>query len=99
MDNPNTLVIVATLTIKDEAYKAQIEQILHTTVDSTRKEEGNISYVLHQDINNPLVYVVIEVWKSQEAIDYHFSTPHFKAFGEAVEGKADLIVNIVKKKY
>jgi quinol monooxygenase YgiN len=99
MDNPNTLVIVATLTIKNEADKADLENALHAVVDGTRTEEGNISYVLHQDVNNPLTYVIIEVWKSQDAINTHNETAHFKAFVEAVGNKADLSVNTIKKVY
>lgn len=99
MDNPNTLVIVASLTIKNEADKAGIEKALYAVVDGTRTEEGNVSYVLHQDINNPLTYVIIEIWKSQDAIDIHNETPHFKAFVEAVGDKADLSVNTIKKVY
>ena len=93
----NALKIVATVTIKDAADKDAIEQALFAVVDGTRTEEGNISYELHQDINNPLVYVFIEVWKSQEAIDIHGATEHFKTFATAVDGKVDMAVNTVKK--
>lgn len=99
MDDPNVLEIVATLTIKNEADKDALVKALHAVVDGTRAEEGNISYVLHQDVNNPLVYVIIEVWKSQEAINAHNETAHFKAFVEAVGDKADLTVNTIKKVY
>jgi len=99
MDDPNVLEIVATLTIKNEADKDDLVKALHAVVDGTRTEEGNISYVLHQDINNPMVYVIIEVWKSQEAINIHNETPHFKAFVEAVKDKSDLTVNTIRKVY
>ena len=95
----NTLMIVATLTVKNEADKADLENALHRVVDGTRTEEGNISYVLHQDINNPMTYIIFEVWKSQEAIEIHNQTPHFRAFVEAVGGKADLSVHTMKKAY
>ena len=93
----NALKIVATVTIKDAADKDAIEQALFAVVDGTRTEEGCISYELHQDINNPMIYVFVEVWKSQEAIDIHNATEHFNAFVVAVDGKVDLVVNTVKK--
>lgn len=99
MDDPNVLEIVATLTIKNEADKDELVKALHAVVDGTRTEEGNIAYVLHQDVNNPMVYVIIEVWKSQDAINTHNETPHFKAFVAAVGDKADLTVNTIKKVY
>ena len=93
----NALKIVAIVTIKNAADKDAIEQALFAVVEGTRTEEGNISYVLHQDLSNPLVYVFVEVWKSQEAIDIHNASEHFKAFAAAVDGKVDLAVNTVKK--
>lgn len=99
MNDPNVLVIVASITVKNEADKADVEKALHAVVDGTRTEEGNIAYVLHQDINNPLTYVIIEAWKSQEAIDFHNQTPHYKALGEALGDKATVSVNTMKKTY
>lgn len=95
----NTLMIVANLTIKDEANRTDLLKALHQVVDGTRQEEGNIAYVLHQDINDPMTYIIFEVWKSQEAINFHNETPHFKAFVEAVGDKAILSVNTMKKVY
>ena len=95
----NVIKIVAIITIKKEEDKADVIKALHAVVDGTRTEEGNISYVLHQDIKNPLVYVILEEWKSQEAIDFHNQTPHYKALGEAIAGKVDLAVNVIKSVY
>lgn len=99
MDDANVLKIIAVLTIKDEKDSEDIEKALMAVVDGTRTEEGNISYELHQDVNNPLVYVFIEVWESQQAIDIHNGTPHFRAFTEAIKGKVGLTVNVVRKIY
>ena len=95
----NALMIMAALTIKNEADKAYVENALHQVVDGTNTEEGNISYILHQDINNPMRYVIFEVWKSQEAIDFHNQTPHFKAFQEAIRDKVEFFVITMKKAY
>ena len=95
----DALKIVATVTLKDAAFQADFEKALKAVVDGTNTEEGNISYESHKDINNPLVYVIIEVWKSQEAINFHNETPHFKAFVEALGDNADLAVNTMRKFY
>lgn len=48
-------------------------------VQESRKEAGNISYSLYQDINSPEVLSFIEVWKDQAAIDAHNRSEHFTA--------------------
>jgi len=93
------LKIIASLTIQQEGDAADIIKALHTVVDATRKEEGNISYELHQDIANPLTYVFVEVWESQAAIDSHNNSAHFLDFVKAVDGKVSLAVNVIKKVY
>ena len=95
----DALKIVATASLKDSTFQADFEKALQAVVEGTNKEEGNIAYEAHQDINNPLVYVIIEVWKSQEAINFHNETDHFKAFVAAIGDKADLNVNTMKKLY
>ena len=98
-EDPNALKIVAVITLKDAAFTVDFEAALKAVVEGTNTEEGNIYYVSHQDINNPLTYVIIEVWKSQEAIDFHNETPHFKAFVAALGDNATLAVNTIKVKY
>ena len=99
MDAPGVLVIVASATIKNEADRDDVVKALYAVVDGTRTEEGNISYVLHQDINDPMTYIIIEAWKSQDAINFHNETPHFKALGEAIGDKAVFKVNTMRKVY
>jgi quinol monooxygenase YgiN len=93
------LKIVAAIVVK-AAYQDELEKVFRTVVDATRKEAGNVSYDLHQDCQNPLKYTILEVWKSQAAIDEHNASAHFKAFVEAVEGKVDsLTVDVIKQIY
>ena len=84
----NELKIVATILVKPE-YKIEIENVLHNVVDQTRKEEGNVSYDLHTNIKNPLEYIILEVWKSEDAINIHNQSAHFQAFVKAIDGKVD----------
>ena len=93
------LKIIAAIVVK-AAYQKEMEEILRTIVDETRKEAGNISYDRHQDCQNPLKYTILETWKSQAAIDLHNESAHFKAFVKAIEGKTDsLAVDIIKQVY
>lgn len=93
------LKIVAVIVVK-AAYQNELEKVFHTIVDETRKESGNVSYDLHQDTSNPLRYTILELWKSQAAIDEHNASAHFKTFVAAIEGKVEgLTVDIIKKIY
>ncbi|WP_428488218.1 putative quinol monooxygenase [Rhodopila sp.] len=56
-------------------------------VEPTRAEAGNEMYVLHRDAQDPLLFVFMEHWKSQQALDQHMQTPHFKALTQALDGK------------
>lgn len=92
----DALRIVAIVTVKDEAFVADFEKAAAAVVAGSRAEEGCIYYELGKS-NTPLTYAFIEVWKSQEAIDIHNETAHFKAFVEAINGKADLSVCVTNK--
>lgn len=92
-----SLTIIATLTAQPE-YKDELLKAIEAVVKSTRQEAGNISYNVFEDVNNPLQWTFIETWKSQNAIDSHNNSEHFKAFAKTVEGKSSLSVFILKPK-
>ena len=63
----------------------KVETFLAATkslIEKSRAEEGCISYSLYQDPQDKTKFLFFEVWKNQAAVDYHFSTDHFKKFGE-----------------
>lgn len=91
------LVIVAHVTIKPE-FKDEMMKAFEGVVAGTRKEAGNISYILYQDVSNPSKFTFVEIWKSQAAIEAHNSSAHFQEFAKAIEGKADLEVYTMKEK-
>ena len=85
--------------VKEEFYNELIP-VFHAVVDATRNEAGNISYDLHQNTKNPQKFVILEVWKSQAAIDEHNVSAHFKAFIKAIENKTDsLSIDVIEEIY
>lgn len=95
----NELNIIAVIEAKEE-YREDVLQALHAVTDETRKEAGNLSYALHQDVNNPQKFIIIEHWASQEAIDFHNETEHFQAFKNAIDGKVNgLTIDIINRIY
>ncbi|MDR2927346.1 MAG: antibiotic biosynthesis monooxygenase [Cytophagaceae bacterium] len=93
----NELTIVAHVRVYPE-YKDELAPAFRAIVEGTRKESGNISYILYEDIDNPLNLTFVEEWKSKEAIEAHNKSVHFLEFAKAVEGKADLDVVVLKQK-
>lgn len=73
----------------------EYKSLIFKLIEETRKEEGNISYVLHEDIENKGHFLLIEKWKDQEALDFHFNSEHFKTLVEEISRlhTADSIVN------
>ena len=68
--------IVARTVVKEgmeEAYKEGAREL----VERSAAEEGNITYTLNQDINNPRAFAMIEIWKDQAAIEAHNTSEHF----------------------
>ncbi|GGG46808.1 putative quinol monooxygenase [Bizionia arctica] len=93
------LKIIATIIAKPK-FKEDVLNMLKTVTDATRKEEGNISYILHEDINNSLKILILEEWKSQEAIDFHNQTEHFLILKNELGKKADsLAIDIIRESY
>lgn len=93
------LKIIATIVAKAE-FADDVLNALHKVTDATRKEEGNISYTLHKDVSNNLKFIILEEWKSQEAIDIHNETSHFQALKTDLDGKIESLgVDVIKEIY
>lgn len=80
--------IVATLVVQPE-YRQELLEVFQQLVQASRQEAGNISYDLHEALDNANKLVFIEHWKSQAAIDEHNASAHFQAFVKAIDGKTD----------
>ena len=56
-------------------------------IGPTRAEAGNDSYVLTRDGKDSSMFVFVEHWKSQAAVDEHMQSSHLQAFAAALAGK------------
>ena len=55
-----------------------------TMIDNVKAEKGCLSYMLYQDPYERTNFIFVERYKNQAAIDFHFGTSYFKAFGEQI---------------
>jgi len=71
-----------------------VADALRELTGPSRAEAGCIRYEPCQAKEDPTVLLVLEEWASQEALDAHMATPHFKAFvgkiGDALAGPPKL---------
>ncbi|MCD8261481.1 MAG: antibiotic biosynthesis monooxygenase [Bacteroides sp.] len=70
------ITIVAKFTLK-AGKKQEFIQAVTPMIEGSRKESGNVSYNLFEDIRNNNILTFIEEWKDKGAIDFHNQTEHF----------------------
>ena len=73
------LVIAGTITI-DPAKLEEAKQAATIMMAETHKEPGNAQYVFSGSFSDGGVVHIFEEWESQEALDFHFKTPHMAEF-------------------
>ncbi|PXZ07368.1 antibiotic biosynthesis monooxygenase [Gilliamella apicola] len=89
--------IIATITVKPEFQEA-FTPIFKRLVTGSRAEAGCLRYELNQSIENPNVYIVVERWLSQQAIDLHNTTAHFVEFANFAKDHVDgLSISVAKQ--
>ena len=87
----NTLTIIAKIEAKKETL-TQVKAEVLKLIEPTLKEDGCIQYDLHQDNENPSVFIFCENWESQDLWSAHMQSSHLKAFVESTDG---LLVDLV----
>ena len=69
-----------------EAKRQELLNILVSIVEPSRKEEGNISYVLNSSTENPNQIMFDEVWSSMDTFVKHYESPQSHKNRERVSG-------------
>ncbi|MEH6448397.1 MAG: putative quinol monooxygenase [Oleispira sp.] len=80
-----TLSIVARIEAKSDQVEL-VKNALIKLIEPTRNENGCLQYDLHQDNENPEVFVFYENWQSRELWQIHMNNDHLKAYMEETEG-------------
>lgn len=74
-----TISVIATLCCRkeaDAAFQAELKKLLNATLN----EEGCLSYEVYECTEEKGRYIVIDQWESQERLNRHQLTPHYKYF-------------------
>lgn len=82
------MTIVANIKAKENKIEF-IKTELLKLIDITRAEKGCINYDLHQDNENPALFLFYENWESRELWQTHMENQHLKAYMTATEGAVE----------
>lgn len=77
------LTVVAKVVAKRECLESVKNELLKL-ITPTRKENGCIEYNLHQDNEEPAVFIFYETWENLASLESHMNTDHFKNYVNAV---------------
>lgn len=66
-----------------------LRQALTALVEPTSKEEGYVTYDLHEGTDEPGRFVFYENWESAAHLDAHLDTPHLEAFKATMDELLD----------
>ncbi|HBP54897.1 MAG: putative quinol monooxygenase [Limisphaerales bacterium] len=86
-----TLTIVASIEAKPDKIdlvKAELQKLIAPTL----KEAGCIQYDLHQDNQNPALFLFFENWESRKLWQDHMNNTHLAEYASATEGSINSIV-------
>ncbi|MEN8789462.1 MAG: putative quinol monooxygenase [Flavobacteriaceae bacterium] len=83
--NNQQLTIVAKILAK-EGKRDLVKTELIKLIDTTRAEEGCINYDLHQDNDDPNLFLFYENWTSRDLWQKHMGNSHLAEYMKATEG-------------
>jgi quinol monooxygenase YgiN len=74
-----SIAVVASFLPKPSQEK-QVEQVLRGMISPTRAEPGNQRYELYAGNGAPAMFILLEMYKDQPAVEAHRVTEHYKAY-------------------
>ena len=70
--------------------EVELENALLELIPEVEKEKETYIYILNKSVDNSCKFVFYELYKDRNAMDFHFSTDHFKKTKKNIK-------NLVKK--
>ncbi|MCC7267651.1 MAG: antibiotic biosynthesis monooxygenase [Caulobacteraceae bacterium] len=77
-----SLIIAGTVRVPPETLDA-FRPHMQAMLDASRGEDGCLAYSYAEDVIEPGLIRVFELWRDQAAIDAHFATAHMAAWRAA----------------
>lgn len=80
----NTLTVVAAFVAKP-GHEERLCTELEAMIEPSLAEEGCLAYQPYVDPSRPERVVLVEEWVSADALEHHFSLPHFTRVAAVLE--------------
>lgn len=77
------ITVIAKVVAKKDSLEIVKSELLKL-IAPTRTEDGCIEYNLHQDNEDPAVFIFHEIWESLACLENHMSTDHFRNYVNTV---------------
>jgi quinol monooxygenase YgiN len=77
------LLVIGTIRVAPEDV-ARVRPVMDELVAATRAEDGCIEYSCAEDLLDPGLLHVKEIWRDKAALDAHFTAPHIAKAGAAM---------------
>ncbi|MEP1488358.1 MAG: putative quinol monooxygenase [Algibacter sp.] len=87
----NKLTIVAKILVKTEK-RAFVKAELLKLIPTTLAEKGCLNYDLHQDNENPNLFLFHENWENRELWQVHMNSTHLAEFLRVTDGFIEEVV-------
>jgi len=75
--------IIVKIQVKPE-YVDKFKEITFYNSENARKEPGNLRFDVIGDSDDPNLFFLYEIYKSDEAVAYHRTTEHYKKWAETI---------------
>jgi len=69
-----------------EGKEVELEKLLSSMIPETAKENGVLEYRLHRLESSERKFFFYEKYESQEALDSHLASAHYKSLVRSLEG-------------
>ena len=71
--------------IAKDGCQAKLKELLEAMVEPSKKEVGCLNYNIYQYKNNKRKFMAVETWSSDETLDGHKATEHYKIYKSSYE--------------
>lgn len=78
------LTVVARVVAKQGCAESLKGELLKL-IAPTRSETGCLQYTLHQDNDDPAVFIFYETWENPACLEAHMQSEHFQSYVAAVD--------------
>lgn len=79
------ITVVAEIVARPDSVERLKAELLKLVVP-TRREKGCLKYDLHQDRQDPALFLFYETWESAECLEKHITSEHYQAYAGAAAG-------------